>query len=245
MIEQVAAKPSRINALKTGVVNAGRRVLDIRPSFSKPDIHVTKAGVVKGAAVGGLAAGELFGLAGCAPGTQTPDATASYTPTAPITTPGPSVMPSETAYQSQVVETPAPTTTPAEKTPAPTQKPIEAITNPAPSEKPQTPITAQQMLDAVKAFTTANAGGDIPANGITIINNNAKSCTDASMRDIDRLNLCEATAGVALQEAYMNNDPLAWQAAFNVYWYTIGPNGMGPSVKAQFDAQLAKLQLSL
>src|SRR5664280_2284852 len=119
-----AARPtgiSRIDALKASVAGAGRRVLDLRPSFSKPDIHITEAGVVKGAAAGGLVVGELLGVAGCAPGT-TPTATstegAHQTPTT-IVSPS-AIPPSETAYQSQVVETPTPTTTPAEKTPTAT-----------------------------------------------------------------------------------------------------------------------------
>jgi hypothetical protein len=101
------------------------------------------------------------------------------------------------------------------------------------------------MLDAVKAYTTADVGGDLGTTGAQNLNKRAKLCTDASLQYLDRLAACNGTITVALDEAYKNNDPLAWQAAFDAYWYTIGPNGLSTKAKAYIDQQLAELGQSL
>lgn len=123
---------SRVDAFRAGIIKVGRRVLG----------HVKKAEVVKGVA-GGVGVGLLVGgelVAGCAPtdATLNPPSTetAHQTPTT-IVSPS-AAMPSETAYQSQLVETPAPTSTPdVTKAPTPviTASPTEAPTA-APTPRP-------------------------------------------------------------------------------------------------------------
>lgn len=164
MTEQIAARPSLI-----------RRIAE---NFSTPRKALTTVG--KAGGTGLLIEGMVSGCA--APATKTPDATASYIPTPSISTPGPSVMPSETAYQSQVVETPTPTASPtAVVTESPTATPTPEATKPQDSitiqsfiadikaggsalDKYKVPITNTQLQQDFDAFMTSPAGASAPAN---------------------------------------------------------------------------------
>lgn len=259
--EPAATTPSsvsRIDALKTGVAGIGRRVLDHIPSFSKPDIHITKAGVVKGTAAGGLAVGELLTAAGCAPAT-TPNATsteaAHQTPItivseSPIPTPinseNPTITITESPKPTATVEPTATVKPTPEKTPAPTLKSVESIINPSPSEKPQTPITVEQVKDDFAALI-ADPNLGLSKRVILVITSQLNTCLSSGGDQKQRLlacgNLAQITYNMAKTNALTNpnTSQAAYKTTFDLYWLVVEPkpNGLiGPGAKSTMDAEL-------
>ena len=188
-----------------------------------------------------VAAGALMfaiaaSAAACGSGAQmTPPGNTGVTPS-PSVEQSPSPTPSATA--TLVV---APLASPI-ATPVATLKPVAQIISPDPSNQPQSPVTAQEMEAAVTAYTAANPDGDLKAADIVNLNRSAQKCagSDSSILRLTREAICQGMTLNLLNHAKANIDQVAWDAAFEVYWYTIGPNGLGPSVKADFNHYLEK-----
>ena len=111
-------------------------------------------------------------------GPAAPNATPSQTPSAEVSN---SVTPTPINSETPTVE-PTPT---AEATPF-VLPPVDSIINPSPSERPQTPITTQQLKnDVANLITIPNSG--LSANDIKNINKYLQTCTDPNS---DRLPAC-------------------------------------------------------
>jgi hypothetical protein len=143
----------------------------------------------------------------------------------------PSPTASATASPSPVAATPSPTATPT-ATPF-VLPPVDSIINPSPSERPQTPITTQQLKDDVaKLITIPNSG--LLANDIGNINKYLQTCTDPNS---DRLPACislvvGAYHGTATMP-FLSPDAhqALYRVAFDGFWWAIGANGIGPSAE--------------
>jgi len=107
------------------------------------------------------------------------------------------------------------------------------------------------MEDAFYAYSTANIAGEYTSAEIAVINKRATRCAVSSKQlsedqYLSQRSDCEAALFYALAEAMVNNDQLAWHSAFETYWYTLGPNGLGnvtsPSsetIKQYFDKDIS------
>lgn len=191
--------------------------------------------VARSGAAGLLTFAVAASAAGCGSAAQTAQ------PGNAGATPSPSVEPSSAMPSGTA--TPVVTPSPSPKaTPAVTVKPVAKIINPDPSDKPRQAVTAQEMEAAVAAYATPNPDGDLTPKNIASLNGAAPKCagSDPSISRLTRLSICQATALDLLNHAKANSDQMAWDAAFSVYWYTVGPNGLGPSVKADFSQYLKK-----
>jgi hypothetical protein len=206
-----------------------------------PEIHVTKAGVVKGVAAGAGGGLLLEGLvAGCASPATTPKPTSIETAhQTPITIVSPSAMPSETAYQSQIAS-PSPFQSLGEASTATAfaLPKVDSIINPSPSEKPQTPITPQQLKDAVAALEAVPNSGLQPSD-IEQLNLQLGYVTDSATKPNVRLQAEQGLLVQAYTEAKTLTNPAAQQAAYKVafdtYWEAIAAN---PSAKQAMDMVL-------
>jgi hypothetical protein len=91
------------------------------------------------------------------------------------------------------------------------------------------------MEAAVTAYTAENPDGHLTPTNIANINEASHKCAgaDSSVKPLVRLETCKLLIIDFLTDARQYNDQLAWDAAFELYWYTVGPKGLGPSVKAE------------
>jgi len=121
-------------------------------------------------------------------------------------------------------------------TPVATVKPVAKIIDPDPSDMPPSPVTAQQMEDAVSAYATANAFGEYTPTQIAGVKARAVACADSSHGYLARLADCEGLVSYAIDEVDAHGDPLDWTAALEIYWYVIGSQGLGSKSIADFDA---------
>ena len=209
----------------------------IRESVSSPRRALKTA--LKFGGTGAL----VVGLEACgptAPTTTNPTETTHQTPTTVVNN---SPMPSETAFQTQLA-TNTPDATPTatvEATPF-TLPSVDSIMNPSPSEIPQAPITTQQMRDAVTRLTSDSNSG-LSTNNIRNINTYLQTCIgSANPSTGDRLAACiNLVSGLYSTTGRLTNQDArqeAYQAAFDVYWWTIGTNGIGPDAKTEMDTLL-------
>jgi hypothetical protein len=181
--------------------------------------------------------------AACGPAATTPQAastaSAHQTPSAEVSQPA---TPSTTA----TVEPTATVKPTPEKTPAPTLKSVESIINPSPSEKPQTPITVEQVKDDFAALI-ADPNLGLSKRVILVITSQLNTCLSSGGDQKQRLlacgNLAQITYNMAKTNALTNpnTSQAAYKTTFDLYWLVVEPkpNGLiGPGAKSTMDAEL-------
>jgi hypothetical protein len=122
--------------------------------------------------------------------------------------------------------------------------PVDSITNPSPSEIPQTPVTTDQVkADIAKVVSDQGSGltPDVETQLDNVLATAADKTRDTSLRTKNYASLV-----VVFYDEYAQTftDPTAQQdaykTAFDTYQLATGPNGVGPSAKAQIDAIILK-----
>ena len=148
---------------------------------------------------------------------------------------------SETASATPIKTTEATATVEPAATPF-VVPPVDSITNPNPSEIPQSPVTtAQVKADISKVVSDSGSvltQQDVETQLDGVLAVAADKTRDPSLRIGNYGSLVAIFYGYAGKTlmGYPTAQQEAYQTAFDVYQLALGPNGMGPSAKPQIDS---------